>query len=179
MNRQTANGTINVKLLVAPLLIAAVIGVSLMFARQVHIDARSKKALEAGLAAVEEKNWPEAVKHLRRYLIVNPKDVQTLRVYADACLEIRPLGTAQMAGAISAYNKVVEANDLDHAVVGCPVGLLGGSGQALGPEVLDGLFEITVDLDQGLLAVHHSCAGALTKGLHVCCFDSHISPLLI
>jgi tetratricopeptide (TPR) repeat protein len=105
---------VHIKLLVAPLLITIGIGVALVLARQAHINIRSEQVLQAGLTAFEQEDWLAAVKHLRRYLIRNQDNVEILRKYATACLAVRPLGAAEIAGATSAYRRVVELDSLDH-----------------------------------------------------------------
>ena len=132
MTRRTANARINIKLLIVSLLIATAAGVSLVFARQALIDIRSEKALQAGLTAFEQEEWPEAVKNFRRYLSRNPDSVEILRKYATACLAIRPLGAAEVASAISVYNKIVELDTLDDVAYERLAGLYTGIGNFKG-----------------------------------------------
>lgn len=114
VTRRTAHAGVNIKILVASLLIAIALGALLVLARQARMNMRAEKVLQAGLTAFEQENWPAAVKNLRRYLTRNPDNVGILRKYATACLAVRPLDVAEIACAISAYSKVVELDNLDH-----------------------------------------------------------------
>src|SRR5215213_2107397 len=56
---------------------------------------------------------------------------------------------------------------LDGALGGRALAALLGLRGALHPQRLDRLLDVAVRLDEGLLALHHPCAGALAQGLHV------------
>ncbi len=104
---------VNVKLLVILILITVALGVSLVAARQVRRSILSKMSLTAGEAAFEKGDWPAAYRNLQEYLGRNPDDVEILKKYAKACLSIRPLDRANVAGAISAYRRVLQLAPLD------------------------------------------------------------------
>ena len=61
---------------------------------------------------------------------------------------------------------VFTRGDGHQALGGDAVGLLGGLGQALGAQPVDGGFDVAVVFLQGLLAVHHAHARTLAKLLH-------------
>lgn len=115
MRHRRVSGNVKVKPLIAVLLIAAVIGVSLVFARQVHMNMQVEGSLKRGQEEFAQENWAEAAKDLRGYLRVHPDDTQILRMYATACLNVRPLGRAEASGAISAYRQILKLEGLDEA----------------------------------------------------------------
>ena len=61
---------------------------------------------------------------------------------------------------------VLAHGDGHQALGGDAVGLLGGLGQTLGAQPVDGRFDVAVVLNQRLLAVHHADARTLAKLLH-------------
>ena len=62
---------------------------------------------------------------------------------------------------------------IGHTLGGDAAGLLGGLGQALLAQILNGLVHVAVALGQGLLAVHHAHAGHLAQGLHISSSKRH------
>ena len=106
---------VNVKVLIILIVITVGLGVSLVTARQIRRSILSERDLKAGQAAFEKKDWQEAVKNYREYLGRHPDDVEVLKKYAKACLSIRPLDAAAIAGAISAYRRVVQLDPRDQA----------------------------------------------------------------
>src|SRR5215217_2452085 len=56
---------------------------------------------------------------------------------------------------------------LNGALGGLALAALLRLGGALHPQRLDRLLDVAIRLDEGLLALHHPCAGALAQGLHV------------
>jgi hypothetical protein len=60
----------------------------------------------------------------------------------------------------------VAHGDADEAFGGDAVGLLGGLGQALGAQPVDGRVDVAVVFDEGLLAVHHADAGLFAQFFH-------------
>ena len=99
---------INVKLLIILILVAAAVGISLVLARQTRRGMLSERSLAEGEAAFATKDWPAAVKSYRKYLSGNPDDVGILRKYAESCLAVRPLDASVVAGAISAYRRIIQ-----------------------------------------------------------------------
>ena len=86
---------------------------------------------------------------------------------------------AQILEAIGVGDEVGLAVDLDghahavlvhigihHALGGDTAGLLGGGGETLLAQEVDGLVHVAVALDERLLAVHHTGAGALAQFLN-------------
>src|SRR4030042_6350006 len=104
---------VNVKVLIILILVTVAIGISLFTARHVRRRFLSKMDLEAGQAAFDKKDWPEAFKKLRGYLSRNPDNVEILKKYAKAALSIRPLKTEALTGAIAAYRRVIQLAPLD------------------------------------------------------------------
>ncbi len=113
MDYRNQHGKINVKLLVILILVTTALGVSLVAARQIRRSILSKMSLTAGEAAFEKGDWPAAYKNLQEYLGRNPDDIEILKKYAKARLSVRPLVSANIAGAISAYRRVLQLAPLD------------------------------------------------------------------
>jgi len=113
MSRRKRKNRLNVKLLVILLVVAAVIGVSMVVARRINRSILSKRALAAGHAAFEDKDWPAAVKSFREYLERNPDDIEILKKYAEALMSTRPLDARVITGAISAYRRIMQLDPLD------------------------------------------------------------------
>ncbi len=104
---------INVKLLLILLVVTVALGVSLVAARQIRRSILSKMSLTAGEAAFQKQDWPEAVRNYREYLGRRPDDVDILKKYAKALLSMRPLEGPAIAGAISAYRRVLQLDPVD------------------------------------------------------------------
>ncbi len=104
---------INVKLLVILILVVAAIGSSLLAARQIRRGILSKKSLEAGEAAFENKDWPVAYENFREYLGRNPDDIEILKKFAQARLSMRPLDGDAIIEVISAYRRIMRLDPLD------------------------------------------------------------------
>jgi tetratricopeptide (TPR) repeat protein len=117
MNHRNRHGKVNVKLAVILVLITTALVVSLVAARQVRRSILLKLSLETGEAAYDKGDWVVAAKNLQEYLGRNPDDVDILGKYAKARLSIRPLETANINGAISAYRRVLQLASLNDAEV--------------------------------------------------------------
>ncbi len=66
--------------------------------------------------------------------------------------------------------------DADQAFGRGAARLLGGGGEALGAQPVDGGFHVALGLVQRLLAIHHAGAGALAQILHISGSNlSHVS----
>jgi tetratricopeptide (TPR) repeat protein len=104
---------VNVKLLFILILVVAAIGSSLLAARQIRRNILSKKSLEAGEAAFEEKDWPVAYENFKEYLGRNPDDIEIIKKFAQARLSIRPLDGIAISEAISAYRRVMQLSPVD------------------------------------------------------------------
>ena len=68
--------------------------------------------------------------------------------------------------------------ELDEALGGDAAGLLRGLRKSFFAEQVDRLFHIAVGLDEDVLAIHHSGAGAFTEFLYHCGSNSHFLILL-
>jgi tetratricopeptide (TPR) repeat protein len=106
-------GKVNLKLLITLIGIVVVAGVSLIAARGIWRQVLSKRALAAGRAAFEKQDWPTAVKDLREYLRGHPNDLATLRKYAESLMAVRPRDRSVVAGAISAYHRILQLDPQD------------------------------------------------------------------
>ena len=104
---------INVKLLIILILVVVALGTSLLAARQIRRSILSKKSLEAGQAAYENKDWSEACKNFKEYLGRNPDDIEILKKFAHARLSIRPLEGDAITEAIMAYRRVMQLSPVD------------------------------------------------------------------
>ena len=104
---------INVKLLIILILVVVALGTSLLAARQIRRSILSKKSLEAGQAAYENKDWSEAYKNFKEYLGRNPDDIEILKKFAHARLSIRPLEGDAITEAIMAYRRVMQLSPVD------------------------------------------------------------------
>jgi len=107
---------INAKLLLILVMVTAALGVSLVAARQARRSILSKRSLTAGEAAFQSQDWPAAVKNYREYLGRNPDNVEILKKYAKALLSVRPLERPAIAGAISAYRRVLQLDPVDAVI---------------------------------------------------------------
>jgi len=104
---------VNIKVLVILILVTVAIGTSLFTARHIRRSFLSKADLEAGQAAFENQDWPTASRKLGAYLSRNPDNVEILKKYAKASLSIRPINVDTLAGAISAYRRIIQLAPLD------------------------------------------------------------------
>jgi len=75
--------------------------------RKWQLNRMGLKARQAGLTAWQQQNWEDAAKNLSAYLSVNPSDVDILRKYAFAQLNIRPLGQNNLQQAVAAYRSIL------------------------------------------------------------------------
>jgi len=101
---------VNVKLLLILLLGAVALAVAVGAGHYLRKRAAAAKALSRGLAAYEQRDWPNASKHLRRYLTQHSTDVQILYKYAHACMSVQPLQSNHIKGAIDAYRQLLNVD---------------------------------------------------------------------
>ncbi len=110
---RSGGGKVNVRLLIAMIVIVAVAGVALAVARHFWRGILSQKALAAGEAAFAQQDWPAAVQGFRQYLGGNPQDLEVLRKYAEALMAIRPPDRSTVAGAVAAYRRLLQLDPCD------------------------------------------------------------------
>jgi len=94
---------VNWKLALVLLIAIAVLGVTAFSLRQWQRTRRAESGLVRGSKAYDRHNWQEAADYLGRYLSINRDDVPVLLKYAQAQLNISPLGRANLRQAIEAY----------------------------------------------------------------------------
>ena len=126
--KKNNNARINKKILFILILVVTAIGASLVASRQILRNILSKKSLEAGQAAFANKDWVSAYTNFQEYLGRNPDDVEILRKYAEAKLLVRPVNSDLIAGAISAYRRIMQLDPKDESVYEKLVQLYGGIG---------------------------------------------------
>lgn len=107
------NGKINVRAVVILGLVAALLGGGLVGAYFVRKRMIASSALAEGRAAFDRQDWPEACKQLRRYLGKYPEDVEVIREYARAHLNVRPLKVTNISSALGAYRRLVRLDPSD------------------------------------------------------------------
>ncbi|MDD5327546.1 MAG: tetratricopeptide repeat protein [Phycisphaerae bacterium] len=108
----------NWKLAIVLVIGLSVLAVTAYGLRRWQRSSRAENALEIGNKAYEEQRWEEAATNLGRYIAVESDDVSALLKYADAQLNIRPLGHGNIQQAVSAYRIVlrVEKGNIDAAI---------------------------------------------------------------
>ncbi len=106
-------GKINVKVVVILLLIVVALGASLFVARHARRRILSRMDYNAGNAAYEKEDWPTAFKHFQEYLGRNPDDLEILKKYAEARMNMRPLDARAISGAASAYRRIIRVDPND------------------------------------------------------------------
>jgi len=126
MRYRKRSAKINVKLLVVLIVVVVALGISLVAARQIRRGILSRIAWDEGTAAFENKDWPAAARHLQEYLGRNPDDVEILKKYAQARLNIRPVEAPNIMQAIAGYRRVLQLDPLDKEVYDELAGLYTG-----------------------------------------------------
>ncbi len=97
---------INVRLLIILAAAVVVLGGGAFAARHIRGEIIKSRALAAGDAAYEQRDWPEAAKQYNRYLNREPNTPHILERYAEALLSIETLDAGAVAGAIDAYRRM-------------------------------------------------------------------------
>jgi len=105
--REYRSARVNVRLLVILVWVVVVLGVGAVVGRQVRRNILANRALAAGKAALEKKDWRAASKHLREYLSRCPTDGEMLQKCAEANLKVRPLEPGNVGVAIDAYRRLL------------------------------------------------------------------------
>ena len=116
MNAWSRPARINIRVFFILVTILAVVGASLVAARQVRRQRHARAALAAGQGAFARRDWATAAKSLRVYLLYHPDDLGILRKYAEAGLAVRPLDPRMVNGVIAAYRRIARRDPLDRAV---------------------------------------------------------------
>ncbi len=115
MTRSQRRARVNVKLLVALVLLAVILVGGAAIGYKVRKSILADRALAAGQHAVEQHDWQSAADHLRVYLSKYPDDEETLEVYARANLAVRPLEEKHVSAAIGAYQRLLRFRPGDRA----------------------------------------------------------------
>ena len=104
---------VNVKLLGILAGIVVLLGAGAVGARYLHKRSVASRALQAGLAAYEQKDWATAAEELKQYLRRRPTDqtdnrhIEIPEKYAEAVLRVRPLEPEAIGAALTAYRRVL------------------------------------------------------------------------
>ncbi|HOW71238.1 MAG TPA: tetratricopeptide repeat protein [Phycisphaerae bacterium] len=93
--------------LVMVLLAVAVVGAGLYELHKYRKTAAVKKALAAGEAAYEARDYTNAATELGRYVAANKQDVPMLLKYADAQLKRRPQSRGAVTQAVAALDTIL------------------------------------------------------------------------
>lgn len=118
MNAIQRPARVNVKLLVILVLVTGLVGVGAVVGHYVRKRVMAQNALAAGNAAIEAGDWVEATKQLKRYLSKYPDDQESLEVYAEAQLKVRPRELANIAAALGAYRRLLRQRPADPEICG-------------------------------------------------------------
>ena len=113
MTQQNRTGRINVKLLILLGVVFATAAAGVVIAHTVRKRMIASRALAAGQAAYQAKNWETAAQELRTYLNKFPNDNEVLMQFAQAELNIRPVRAAAISSASFAYRKVLNSRKGD------------------------------------------------------------------
>lgn len=105
MSNHRRQGGINIKALVILVLVAGVLLGGAVGGYKIRKRMIANRALVAGKAALEQRNWPEACKRLKQYLSRYPDDPEMLARYAEANLAVRPVKAENIGAAIDAYRR--------------------------------------------------------------------------
>lgn len=108
----------NWKLAAVLLISLAVLSAGAFALRQWHKSNRTEQGLERGSEAYDAGRWEEAAEHLNYYLNVRQDDVPVQLKYADACMNIRPVKSNNIARATNAYRAAlrVDKNNTEAAM---------------------------------------------------------------
>jgi tetratricopeptide (TPR) repeat protein len=101
----------NWKLTIVLLIGFIVLSVTAYGLRQWQRSHRAEKGLSLGNKAYSEQRWEDAAKNLGRYLAVVQNDTAVLSKYAQAQLNIRPLGRNNLQQAIGAYRAILRIDE--------------------------------------------------------------------
>lgn len=102
---------VNWTLLIVLVLSLVVLGLTVFGLRGWNRNYRAKIGKEKGLAAFEQKQWPEAAQFLGQYLGVHQDDTEILLKYAQAQMSIKPAKQAHLNQAVNAYRAILRQNE--------------------------------------------------------------------
>ena len=107
MRSQHRPARINVKALVALVLVVVVLLGGALIGHQVRKRSIARQALTAGKAALAQQDWATACTHLKLYLSKYPDDQEMLARYAEAQLALGPRERENLAAALGAYRRLL------------------------------------------------------------------------
>lgn len=107
---------LNLRFLLVLAAILLVAGGGLAVSHQLRKRSAAGKALAAGKAALDRRDWPQAISQLRQYLSRFPDDPEVLLQVARAQLEIRPLERQNQIGAVQTYRRYLRLRPDDREV---------------------------------------------------------------
>ena len=107
MRTQRRPARINVKALVALVLVSAVVLVGAVVGHQVRKRSIAQQALAEGKTALAHQDWSAACRQLKLYLSKYPDDQEMLARYADAQLKIEPRERENIGAALGAYRRLL------------------------------------------------------------------------
>jgi tetratricopeptide (TPR) repeat protein len=122
---------INYKLLVGLILVAAGGCVALTAGYYARKNAIASRALAAGAAAYDAREWPEAARQLKKYLSSYPDDEVVLSKYARAQLLTRPSTADTMNSAAAAYRRLLRTHRGDRHLCNALAGLYSALGDTI------------------------------------------------
>ncbi|MEN6307761.1 MAG: tetratricopeptide repeat protein [Anaerohalosphaeraceae bacterium] len=102
---------VNWTLLIVLLLSLVVLGLTVFGLRGWNRNYRAKIGKEKGLAAFEQKQWPEAAQFLGQYLGVHPNDTEMLLKYAQSQMSIKPAKQGNLNQAVNAYRSILRQEE--------------------------------------------------------------------
>lgn len=107
---------VNVKVLVILLAVVVVLTGGAFVGHRVRKQMIASNALNAGRAALDKAEYPEACTQLKTYLSKKPDDIEILERYAQANLAIEPREPERVAAAIGAYRRLLRLEPSNDAV---------------------------------------------------------------
>ncbi|MEP0843778.1 MAG: hypothetical protein HRF43_13830 [Phycisphaerae bacterium] len=96
-------GRVNFRFLTLFVLVIALLAGGAAGGYKLRSRVIARRALEAGKAALDRRDWVEACKHLKQYLVRHPEDPEMLARYAEANLSLRPLEPEHLVAAAAAH----------------------------------------------------------------------------
>lgn len=107
MRNRRRPARINVKALVALVLVVAVLLGGAVIGHQVRRRSIARQALAEGKAALAREDWAGACQHLKLYLSKYPDDQEMLGRYAEAHLAVQPRERENLGAALGAYRRLL------------------------------------------------------------------------